>query len=771
MKQSLIKKISYIACTTMLAGAVGATAVYAANEGNQTEEAAEKVEAPAVTASAEDTAPKDETVYVLADANGVKNKVIVSDHIGNPDGSNTVKEVSDLLDLKNVGGDETFTENGGEVIWNADGNDIYCQGTSNDSLPVDIRVTYKLNGAEISPEEIAGKSGKVTIRFDYTNNAFEEKTINGEKAKIYVPFAAVTGLMLDNGNFRNVEVTNGKAVNDGSRTVIIGTAFPGLKESLGLSDNEKIAIPDYVEITADATDFSLMNTFSLITNEVFNNIDIDLGSEGETITEDVDKLSDAMNQLIDGTDALHSGLTELLEKSGDLADGVGKLNDGALKLSDGAANANDGASKLYDGSLKLSDGLDTLTASNKDLTAGSEQIFGSLLDMANAQLEASGITGHTLTISNYAETLDQIIASLDGDSVLKTAKDTAMQQVTEAVEANRGKVEAEVTKAVREQVAQQVNEGVRAAVADKVNEAVKEQVAEKVGEAVQQKVTAGVLQKLGMDIETYTAGVQAGAIDAATKAKIEGAVMQQLESADIKAQVEAAIAEQMQSAEVKAQADAAIEQQMQSDEVKAQAAAELDKQMKSDEVKAVIKQNTDEQIAKLIDENYNSKEVQDKIKGALGQAKEGVAKLHDLKTQLDSFNKFYTGLAEYTNGVASAAEGAAKIKNGLSDLSDGTAKLADGAKQLADGTSELNGNMPALTEGVTKLADGSGELEDGVNKFNDEGISKLITLVNGDLGSIVDRFNATSDLSVSYGTFSGGSGSVKFIYRTAEIEK
>ncbi|MBQ9384163.1 MAG: hypothetical protein IJT87_07990 [Ruminiclostridium sp.] len=771
MKQSLIKKISYIACTTMLAGAVGATAVYAANEGNQTEEAAEKVEAPAVTASAEDTAPKDETVYVLADANGVKNKVIVSDHIKNPDGKSTVREVSDLLELKNVGGDETFSANGGEIVWNANGNDIYSQGISNDSLPVDITVTYKLNGADISPAELAGKSGRVTIRFDYTNYAYEEKTINGEKVKIYVPFAAVTGLMLDNENFRNVEVKNGRAVNDGTRTVVIGTAFPGISESLGLSDNDKIEIPEYVEITADATDLSLMNTFTLITNEVFNNIDIDLGGEGETITEDIDKLSDAMNQLIDGTGALHDGLTELLEKSGDLADGVGKLNDGAMKLSDGAASANDGAAQLYDGSLKLSEGLDTLTASNKELTAGSEQVFESLLDMANTQLEAAGITGYTLTISNYSETLDKIIASLDGGEVLKTAKDTAMKQVTEAVEANRAKVEAEVTKAVKAQVKEKVNEGVKAAVAEKVNEAVKAQVAEKVGEAVRQKVLAGVLKTVGMDVETYNAGVQAGAIDEATRAKIEGAVQQQLESDDIKAQIEAATAEQMQSEEVKAQAAAALEQQMQSDEVKAQAAAELDRQMQSDEVGAAIKKNTDEQIAKLIDENYNSKDVQDKIKAALGQAKEGVAKLHDLKTQLDSYNKFYTGLAQYTEGVASAADGAKQIKSGLSDLSSGTAQLADGAKQLADGTSELSGNMPALTEGVTKLADGSGELADGINKFNDEGISKLISIVDGDLGSIIDRFNAVSDLSETYGTFSGGSGSVKFIYRTDEIEK
>lgn len=740
MKQSLIKKISYITVCTMLAGAVGATAAYAANENMGAEEAPAAEETAVTEKNNEETVTKDETVYVLADANGARKKTIVSDHLKNPDGSGVISEVSDLHDVRNVNGDETFTEKGNERTWTANGNDIYYQGTSDDSLPVDIAVKYTLDGREISPAELAGKSGRVTIRFDYTNNMYENDTVNGENTKIYVPFAAVTGMLLDNENFRNIEVTNGKTINDGSRTAVIGTAFPGLAESLGIADSEKIEIPAYVEVTADVTDFSLANTFTMITNEVFNDIDIDSGEDGKNITDDIDKLGDAMNRIMDGAGALHEGLAELLGKSGELSDGVGQLNDGAAKLRDGAASANTGAGQLYDGSVKLSEGLDTLTASNEQLTAGSEQVFDSLLDMANTQLAAAGMADYTLTIENYAETLDKIIASLDENNVLQTAKDTAMQQVTEAVEANRGKVEAEVTKAVREQVSVQVNEGVRAAVTDQVTEAVRAQV------------LAGVLASQDMTVEQYQQGIAAGVIDEAVQQKISGAVEAQLATDEIQAKIEAA-----------------TEQQMQTEEVKAQEAAVLEQQMQSEEVRAAIKQNTDEQIAKLIDENYNSDDVQSKIKAALGTAKEGAAKLNELKAQLDSYNTFYTGLLQYTDGVASAADGAKQIKSGLGDLSDGTRQLADGAKQLADGTAELNSNMPALIDGVTQLADGSGELSDGCVKFNDEGVSKIISLVEGDLGSIIDRFNAVSDLSGRYGTFSGGSGSVKFIYRTDEI--
>jgi len=672
MKQSLIKKLSYITVCTMLAGAVGATAAYAVNENTGAGEAP-KTEETVESEKEEETVTKDETVYVLADANGARKKTIVSDHLKNPDGSGIISEVSDLRDVRNVNGDETFTESGDERTWAANGNDIYYQGTSNDSLPVDITVKYTLDGREISPAELAGKSGRVTIRFDYTNNESEEKMINGGNEKIYVPFAAVTGMMLDNEKFRNIEVTNGKTVNDGTRTVVIGTAFPGLAESLGIADSEKIEIPSYVEVTADVTDFGLANTFTMITNEVFNDIDIDLGDETADITADIDRLGDAMKQIMDGADALHGGLTELLEKSGELSAGVGQLNDGAAMLSDGAASANSGAAQLYDGSVKLSAGLDTLTASSAELTAGSEQVFNSLLDMADAQLAAAGMDGYKLTIDNYSETLDKIIASIGGDNTAAFAEKTAKEQVTAAVEAKRDLIEAEVTKGVAAQVQEKVNEGVKA------------------------KVLEAVLASQGLTPDTYEQGIAAGMIDEAAQTAISGAV----------------------------------DAQMQTDEVKSQAAAALEQQLASEEVKAIIAQTTEAKIAGLIEENYNSEEVQAQIAEGAKAAEEGIAKLETLKAQLDGYNTFYTGLLRYTDGVASAADGAKQIKGGLGELSDGTKQLADGAKQLADGTSELSANMPALIDGVTQLADGSGELSDGCVKFNDEGISKIISLAEG----------------------------------------
>ncbi|MBO6302734.1 MAG: hypothetical protein J6N15_09890 [Ruminiclostridium sp.] len=741
MKQSLLKKMCYIAAAAMLTGAVGVTAAYAANEGADNEPAEEK--APEVGETAENAGEpeKDETVYVLAKANGAVNKVIVSDHLKNTDAKSLLTETSELKNVENVKGDETFSESGDTRTWNAGGKDIYYQGTSDAELPLDISISYKLGGKDISPEELVGKSGKVTVRFDYTNKLSEEVTVKGEKTAVYVPFAALTALMLDDDSFRNIEVTNGRKMDDGDRTFIVGTAFPGLSESLDIKDG-KLEIPEYFEFTADVTDFSMANTVTVVTNEVFNKLGVDLDSDGEELTEDIDRLHDAVSQLTDGTERLHDGLAELLDKSSALTDGVGALRDGADSLKDGAEKANDGAAQLYTGSEKLSEGLDTLNSNSAQLTAGSEQVFNSLLDMANSQLEAAGITGYKLTIANYAETLDKLVASLDGDNALKTAQDTAKKQVTEAVEANRAAVEAEVTKAVTEQVTA------------KVNEAVKTSVTEKVTEAVKAKVLAGVLAAQNMTVEQYQQGVAAGVIDAAAQQKIEGAVAQQLGTDEIKAQISAAVEQQMQTPEVKAQADAALAQQL-----------------GSDEVKAAIKQNTDEQVEKLITENLSSKDVQDKIKAGADEAKAGAAKLKALKEQLDSYNTFYTGLAQYTDGVAQAADGAKQVKDGLGALSDGTKQLADGSGQLADGVKQLDDKVPALLDGINQLTDGSEQLADGAQRFSDEGISKLVELVGGDLGKAIDRFNAMSELSQRYETYSGGKGSVKFIYRTDAVEK
>ena len=253
------KMIAIVAAAMIVSGSVSVLS-YAAvtNKGDKANTAESKQTEPSQTSDAK--LAKDETVYVLANADGSVKKIIVSDWIKNNTKSATVKDGGELDDVKNVKGNESYTMNADNMReWNADGNDVYLQGTTEKQLPVDLSVTYKLDGKTVSPSELAGKSGKVSIRFDYKNNQYENVNIDGKDTKIYVPFIMLTGTILDGDKFSNVDVTNGKILGDGDHIAVAGFALPGMQDNLAI-DKEKLELPDYVEITADVKDFELSTT-------------------------------------------------------------------------------------------------------------------------------------------------------------------------------------------------------------------------------------------------------------------------------------------------------------------------------------------------------------------------------------------------------------------------------------------------------------------------------------------------------------------------------
>ena len=683
------------------------------------------------------TAAKDETVYVLAGADGAVQKIIVSDWIKNALGASSISDSTGLSDIENVKGDESYSISGNAKVWDAQGNDIYYQGNIEKELPVGLTVTYKLNGKTISAKEIAGKSGKVTIRFDYDNKQYETVNIDGREEKIYVPFAMLTGMLLDNEHFRNVEITNGKIINDGDRTAIIGIALPGLQENLGIGKN-KLDIPDYVEITADVSDFSLGMTVTIATNELFNNLDTSKLDSVDSMTGSISELSNGMKQLLDGSSALYGGLNTLLYKSKELVSGINQLAEGAKTLKDGAVSVDDGAGQLKSGAEELASGLNTLKENNATLNGGAKQVFETLLSTAETQIKAGGISVPTLTIENYAKVLDGVIASLDETSVYNKA----LAQVTAAVESNRPLIVEKVTAAVREQVTAEVTSAVREQVSAGVTAAVREQISEQVISAV-----------TGMSKSDYEAAVSAGTVSAETQSAISNAINTKMQTNDVKALI-------------KSNTDS----KMESDEIKATITANTNTQMQTKSIQKTISDNVELQVKQAISENMASNEVKSK----LAAASEGAKSIITLKTSLDSYNAFYLGLLTYTNGVASAADGASALASGASVLKYGTAQFKDGAAKLYDGILQLKNGAPALVDGVSKLKDGSMQLSDGLKKFDKEGVQKIVDLVDGDMKGFVTRLKATVDVSKNYRNFSGisddMSGQVKFIYRTDEIK-
>lgn len=749
MKNIVNKIISASLCAAVIAGTAGTAyalnsnknASYTETENNKSSESENSNTELSVTDSKNSSSDmseisKDETVYVLASADGNVQKIIVSNWIKNSIGASSIYDKSELDDITNVKGNETYSINSENAkVWDAQGNDIYYQGTIEKELPVGISVSYQLDGKTISAAELAGKSGHVNIRFDYDNRQFETVDIDGSQEKIYVPFAMLTGMLLDNNIFTNVEVSNGKLINDGDRTAIIGFAFPGLQNNLNI-DKEDFEIPDYIEISADVKNFEFGITITIAANELFNNFDADKLDSAENILDAFDELNSAMNKLMNGSSELYDGLSALLDKSGELVEGINKLADGAETLKTGAENLDNGAAELQSGIAELHFGLSELSSNNTALTSGAKQVFETLLATAASQISNSGLSIPELTIENYTDVLNNVIVSLDENSVYNKA----LQSVTDAVNANISTIEEKVSDAVRTQVESQVTSAVLQQVTEQVKTAVRGQIAEQVIPAVTNgQLTKDMYESTSVDDE-------------------------------IKSAVEAAINSQMESNDTNKLINDKISQQMESDEIKAVITSKIEEQMQSQAVKDKISENTELQRQQAIYENMASDSVQQQLKSA----SEGAQSIISLKTSLDSYNNFYLGLLAYTDGVYSAENGAAQLNDGANTLKNGTSALCNGVNELYSGILQLKDGTPALLSGITQLKDGAMQLSDGLSQFNEQGIKKISDAVDGNISGLICRLKATVDVSKNYKTFSGlddsMDGQVKFIYRTDSIK-
>ena len=336
---------------------------------------------------------KDETVYSKLDSEGNNYKTIVSTHIENKENSDVINDLSDLINIKNTSGDETYTQNGNKFVWNANKNDIYYQGESSKELPIECNVKYELDGQEISANDIAGKSGKVKVTLQYTNKEERTVDINGKKVKMYVPFVVIAGTVIENENARNIEVSSGKVVDDGTKTVVVGMAMPGLQESLGLSDDE-VEIPSNVEITMDATNFETSSIISYVTPKVLEEDDLKVFDNLDEIYGQVNTLQSSMNQIQDGANTLKDGTTELAIGANTLRDGVTTAYNGAQTIASEVAKSTQ--------SLKndKSEALDSATLESiKKQAAESSK----LTDEQKAQIKAQAQTSSVLTEGQKAQ--------------------------------------------------------------------------------------------------------------------------------------------------------------------------------------------------------------------------------------------------------------------------------------------------------------------------------------------------------------------------------
>lgn len=826
----IVRVVAGVLTIALVGTGIGATAVFAEKDST-----AVTAEADSTTDSSKDAddiadklmdsvslkdndADKDESVYLISDANGNVNKTIVVDHLKNKDKKDTLEDASNLSDIENVKGKEKFTQSGDKLTWQAGGKDIYYQGTATEEPPVTQKVTYYLDGKEISPEDLAGKSGKVKIRFDYTNTTSYTETVNGEKQTVSVPFAAITGLVLGDG-FENIEVTNGKAEVSDSSSVVLGYALPGLKDSLGIKDKDldgDVNIPEYMEMTADVENFSMPAAMTFVVNasDYVSTDGIDTSDLDDMINDLKDastQLQDGSKTLAEGTDTLADGLSTLQSKLGTFASGVGTLQSGLKTYTDGvstlsgglntlgnstgalvsgADKLNSGAGQLASGSATLKDGLKSYTDGASELQAGINKLYNTLdagltdkqkakiqkTAVENVQDSFKGETGVTVQKTIYAglryQTDDNGNVIGDGDLYTSLYNGTVGQKFEE----NLDSAYALVVKTVLSTAAGDESGTVQS---DVLAQTIKERY-KKASDAYEAAITVSV---------------QSGTLDETTKAVLSNTQYQE-------AFITYNAIQNMSASQL---AEAIYAKTNATDTLISMTETQLKETLESDKNSSDIKSGVEtalntlatklsgacEQVSEQVASSAaitGAQGTMDTVKAGLGNEKDEKTLIGGAEKLTSSNNKLNAGATALNAGASQLSAGTQSLMNsvptltrGIKQLVDGSntlvannAKLNSGASQLADGTNQIVSGVDQLTTGSKTLSEGAHTLADGMVQFNEEGINKILDAYNGDLKTFTNKLQAVIDAGEEYQTYSaiadGQTGSVKFIYKLASID-
>ncbi len=366
---------------------------------------------PTIALAASSTVDKAETVHVQTNANGEVTKVRVEELLANGDGARQLQDRSDLTSIQPGEDDLTYTSGpDGTLTWQANGDEVSYEGTSAEQPPVTIDVTYTLDGRKLKASELAGASGRLTIRLDYRNNVSAMRTIDGKEQRIYTPFVCMTAAMLDSSVFSNVTATNARVLDDKGGIAVIGFALPGLRESLDIdSEDIDLDLPEYLEVQADVTDLALDPIYTIVTPELFSDIDtsdLDLGDLGEGTSE----LQDAMGKLVDGSGTLSDALHQLADGAGQMSGGVAEFREAISALPTGMAALAGGASAIADGlaagsaaASQMSEGASGLSG----LAQGTEAAIGGATDaLGGAAAKVGEARGSVQSLHDKAVSLD-----------------------------------------------------------------------------------------------------------------------------------------------------------------------------------------------------------------------------------------------------------------------------------------------------------------------------------------------------------------------------
>ena len=458
-------------------------------------------------------ASKSETVYSNLDSNGKAYKTIVSTQLTNEDKSDEITDISNLLNIENTNGDETFKKEGNQIVWDSNGNNIYYKGESDKQLPVECKITYELNGEEISAEELKGKSGNVKIKINYTNNEKHIVSINGKQVTMYTPFIIVAGTKIDNAKNKNIQITNGKIVDNGESTLAVGIAMPGMQENIGISKS-KIDIPEEIEISMETEDFEMGNIIAVV---AVKGIDEDLTSDLNSMYSQINELANASNEILAGANQLKEGTSELVSGVDQLKDGTGAAYAGSKQIKDEVEEStknlkNDNTpaidSKTLEAIKAQAMQSTTLSDEQKAGIAAQAKAAATLSDEQKAGIAAQAKAGAKLTDAQKAA----IKAEAQKGATFTDAQKTAI------IEEAQKKYPTELTEAEKQLIL---------AVAQDTAYQTAEATALKVAQDVATQTAEATALKVAQDVATQTAETTAITVAQSTATQTAGATATQ----------------------------------------------------------------------------------------------------------------------------------------------------------------------------------------------------------------------------------------------------
>ena len=695
---------------------------------------------------------KSETVYAVMNADGKINDVSVSEWLKNENKSDNLSDYSELKNIKNTSGDEKVSRDGNKLVWAAKGKDINYTGEYSGELPVKVKISYYLDGTKMSADEIAGKKGNVQIRFDY--DVDDSVTKNGYD--MTRPYAIMSAVVLSNDDFSNVTVNNGKAINDGDNTAVVGIALPGMSDNLDMDD---LDIPDHVTINAKTTNFEIDGTYTVADSGFMNDVDT---SKLDDAKSDADELEDSMDELSNASKKLVKGSSTLAKGAGTLADSSAQIEDGTKTLKKGTSGLKDGTKSLKSGTSNLKKGTKSLKSGTTDLKSGVQKLSDGADELVTG---AQSLSAGTTELKSGTELLNSKVNGTDGLSSSATKLNQGAQSVSAGINQLGETLVQQNTQLA--QTAKSISDNLAGVNTDTVNAPSTEALDKAMDKAMLQAKASGdqdafeAVSALKTQVENYEKSVDSTVSSVNTdKKKIATAkqtadgMYKSITSSDTK-DLEALKKGAKSLADGTSELDTAVNKgSVTQDGTKVPSLSA-----------AVTSLNSGAAQLDAGVNGYTDKDGKFHPGALLG--------LQSLQAGIKTDTKDQTSLK---TGVDQLDAGASQLDAGATQLDSGATQLNSGAVQVDEGTGKIVTYMGQLTNGADKLADGADTLADGMYEFNKSGIQKLVSTVkDADLKGMINRVDATIE-AASDGSFVGGkmksqSGESKMIFKTGEVKK